>query len=179
MRRLFLRERAMHILCGFRGLVLRSDRYYIRGDANRMGHQGQQIPQPRTRPLFLLSACFSFTVSAFTLTLWFVCDRRAMGSGMTSTRARMMAAGSLSGTTLAVNLMPIPAGRKVCTGQRHFYSRVMVGLVLACYHGLKFHVMSKMQNFIYNFEIPKLYMKFCIFDMQLLITEENYNKKWQ
>lgn len=58
MRRLLLRERAMHILRRLGGLVLRGDRHYIRGDANWMGHQGQQVPQPRTRPVFLLSTCF-------------------------------------------------------------------------------------------------------------------------
>lgn len=50
MRRLFLRERAMHLLRGLGGLVLRGDCHHVRRDANRMGHQGQQIPQPRTWP---------------------------------------------------------------------------------------------------------------------------------
>lgn len=38
-----------------------------------------------------------------------------MGLEMMSTRVRMMAAGSSSGTTLAVNLMLTPAGRRVRT----------------------------------------------------------------
>lgn len=109
----------MHILRRLRGVVLRGDRHYVRGDANWMGHQGQQVPQPRNPPLLLSSTCFGLTVSAFPLKrVWFVCDRRAMGSGMTSTRAHMMAAGSSSGTTLAVNLTLILAGRKVCPGHR-------------------------------------------------------------
>lgn len=37
-----------------------------------------------------------------------------MGLEMMSTHVRMMAAGSSSGTTLAVNLTPTPAGKKVC-----------------------------------------------------------------
>lgn len=112
----------MHILRRLRGLVLRGDRHYIRGDANWMGHQGQQVPQPCNPPLFLSSTCFSLSVSAFPLKrVWFVCNRRAMGLGMTSTRAHMMAAGSSSGTTLAVNLTPILAGRKVCTGHRFLH----------------------------------------------------------
>lgn len=36
-----------------------------------------------------------------------------MGSATTNTRVRMMAAGSSSGTMLAVNLTLIPAGRRV------------------------------------------------------------------
>lgn len=123
MRRLLLRERAVHILRRLGGLVLRGDRHYVRGDANWMGHQGQQVPQPRTRPVFLLSTRFPLAVSAFTLKrVCSVCHRRATGSGTTSTRALTMAAGSSSGTTLAANLTLIPAGRKVCTGRRRSYS---------------------------------------------------------
>lgn len=67
MRRLFFWERAVHLLRGLRGLVLRGDRYHVGGDANRMGHQGQQIPQPCTRHLFPPSTRLAFTVcwSAF------------------------------------------------------------------------------------------------------------------
>lgn len=119
LRRLLLRERALHLLRGLGGLVLRGDRHYIRGDANWMGHQGQQVPQPRTRPVFLLSTCVPLAASARTLTscVCFLCRRRATGSGTTSTRALTMAAGSSSGTTLAANLTLIPAGRKVCSGR--------------------------------------------------------------
>lgn len=80
MRRLFFRERAMHVLRGLGGLVLRGDRHHVGGDANRMGHQGQQIPQPCTGRLLLFSACLAVAASAWTLRrVWFVCRRRAMG----------------------------------------------------------------------------------------------------
>lgn len=69
MRRLLLRERALHVLRRLGGLVLRGDRHYVGGDANRMGHQGQQVPQPRTRPVFPLSARSPLAVPAFTLCL--------------------------------------------------------------------------------------------------------------
>lgn len=38
-----------------------------------------------------------------------------MGLGTMNTHVRTMAAGSLSGTMLAVNLTLIPAGRRVCS----------------------------------------------------------------
>lgn len=44
-----------------------------------------------------------------------LCYRRVMGLGTMNTRVRTMAAGSLSGTMLAVNLTLIPAGRRVCS----------------------------------------------------------------
>lgn len=50
LRRLVVWKRAVHLLRGFGRLVLRGDSHYIGGDADRMGHQGQQVPQPRTRP---------------------------------------------------------------------------------------------------------------------------------
>lgn len=48
-----------------------------------------------------------------------VCFRKGMGLEMMSTHVLMMAAGSSSGTTLAVNLTLIPAGRKVCSHSRY------------------------------------------------------------
>lgn len=52
-------------------------------------------------------------------TVFWLCEcvpyRRVMGLETMNTRVRMMAAGSSSGTTLAVNLTLTPAGRKVST----------------------------------------------------------------
>lgn len=48
--RLILWECAMHVLRGFRCLVLRSDGHHLGRDADRMGHQGQQVSQSRTHP---------------------------------------------------------------------------------------------------------------------------------
>lgn len=62
MRCLILWECALYILRGFRCLVLRGDGHYIRRDANRMGHQGQQVPQPCTHLQFLHRSAFTNSV---------------------------------------------------------------------------------------------------------------------
>lgn len=113
--RLILWECALYILCGFRCLVLWGDSHYIGSDADWMGHQGQQIPQPRTYPLFLHYPSFHVFSVVARLSILHVCFRKGMGLEMMSTHVLMMAAGSSSGTMLAVNLTLIPAGRKVCT----------------------------------------------------------------
>lgn len=112
LRRLVVWKRALHLLRGFGRLVLWGDGHYVGGDADWMGHQGQQVPQPCTRPQIQLSRMYTFLFS-FGCELVFLCYRRVMGSGTTNTPVRMMAAGSLSGTMLAVNLTLIPAGRRV------------------------------------------------------------------
>lgn len=59
---LVLRERALYILRGFGHLVLRGDGHYVRRDANRMGHQGQQVPQPCTQLRRLHCSAFPHSV---------------------------------------------------------------------------------------------------------------------
>lgn len=70
---------------------------------------------------------------------------------MMSTHVHMMAAGSSSGTMLAVNLTLIPAGKRVCT------------VIYSSYQHLEGHLKLLQGEGTYYFEYMTLLLRNCVF----------------